>query len=61
MTALLTWLFGSFLQEYMFYGATSFNQDLSGWRITLDSNTVVSAIYLIFERVLHCINPQPSH
>ena len=63
MTALLTWLFCSFLQNNMFAGATDFDQDLSGWEINLDSDdsNVVSGMYLIFERVLHCIKPQTSH
>ena len=42
----------------MFHTATSFNQDLSGWEINSNSD-VVSDLYLIFERVLHCIKPQP--
>ena len=63
MTALLTWLFCSLLQYEMFKDATNFDQDLSGWLIALDSDdsNVVSGMYLIFERVLHCIKPQTSH
>ena len=64
MTALLTWLFCSLLQARMFNSATNFNQNLSEWKINLDSDdgNVVSGMFLsLFERVLHCINLHPSH
>ena len=66
MTALLTWLFCSLLQGYMFYEVTNFNQNLTGWLIALDSavgaGIVVSGMFLsLFGRVLHCFNLHPSH
>ena len=49
ITALLTLLLGSLLQDSMFYKVTNFNQDISGWDVSSGTRFVSLCLILV-----HC-------